>query len=687
MGRYKYNGTLVSNALDELNSAVSTLADVTTQIQSGISTINSATGSGCIDVDYSSLLTVQEIGEEVIEEDIRTIQEKVTTIEDYENAPWYKKLFSSAGMALTKFGEGIAKGFEEIGDGVVSITGFVGGIFSSDFKNSCAEYVAKDHVGDWFDKQYTSGALSGLEKYSFFGKDSTAANLFKGFGVAAPYIALSMTGAGIAVETTAAGISGIGSGTEAGIQKRLMGNPNMTAGDAFNQAFMTDGLWQGAKNAAIVYGMNKLSKTIQTRADTPRLTAKAGQSVDDAMGLTRTEKIFQGANKLGAKTGVNKVLQSGDDLLSSAAAKVGSTKAAQAIGRLTSPITTKAGKIFTKVASKPVVSKVTTAVGSTIAKHPGLAFTAAGTVFALDQVDEAEINTQYRKATDLGDVSGKPVDPTPSPTPTPKPTTTPVPSVTPTPSATPIVTPPPTQTAPPIPTTGPGGSSVVPTVTVTVTPVPTPSITPAPTPTVSTTLTPTPSVTPAPTPTATMPAPTQTPAPIITPDPTSTVAPTPTVTIPSELEIPDDSEINVDEPSNTEDNLSGSFTELIGGNQYTKIPTSSAPITTTKTTARKKSIIPVIAGLGAATIAGVGTKAYLDKQEESNTEEDFEAEEWDEEDFNSNNDYEYDAISDEEKDYLDPTDEYAYTEDGMGDSSDTEESYEAVNNSELASMQ
>ena len=237
MGRYVYNSGQVTQAIDRLNEALKCVADVNTELQVGINEINNATGAQCIEIDYSKLLQLQQMAEEVIEEDIRTIQSKVTVIEDYENAPWYKKLFSSVGMGLTKFVEGVASGLENICDGAVSIVGFVGGIFNSDFKNSVAEYVAKDHVGDWFQDQYSDGFLKGVSKYSYFSENSTAANIFKGFGTAAPYIALSMTGVGTTIEVAAAALGGIGSGTEAGINKALANDPNITAGQAFNSAF------------------------------------------------------------------------------------------------------------------------------------------------------------------------------------------------------------------------------------------------------------------------------------------------------------------------------------------------------------------------------------------------------------------------------------------------------------------
>ena len=666
MGRYTYNSGKVTQAIDELNDALSSLSNVTTEIQAGINTINNANGSACIEIDYSKLLQLQTLAEDVIEEDIRTIQSKVTVIEEYENAPWYKKLFSSIGMGLTKFVEGVVSGIENITDGAVSIVGFVGGIFNSDFKNSVAEYVAKDHVGDWFNKQYDEGFLSGVSKYSWFSEDSTAANIFKGFGTAAPYIALSMTGVGTTVEVIAAGLGGVGSGTEAGINKALMNDPNLQAGDVFNRAF-GQGVMQGAKNAALVYAMNKIRDVA--------MQPKIGEG-----DFTATEKAF---GKMGefADTRVGKVIDAvddkADDVLGAAAGKTGN-----ALGKLpgASTVSNKASQIWKGITNNKFVKGATNAVVNTVRAHPGAAYAAAGTVFALDQVDEDVINSEYRKQQEqIGSVS---------PRPQPTLTSTPFPTVTSTgtgPLPTPTSTgsgPQPTATSTgsgpqPTPTRGGGGGGGY-------TPTPSqgtqqPSVT-----------TPGPSAT-TPQPSATTPQPTQnTPQPSPTqtqyqPKPTysqTSYNPTPTTGgggyteegytgeggTEGEFDIPET------------DDMSNSVTDIIGGNEYTNIPTSAAPITTTTTTGTKKSMIPVVAGLGAAAVAGIGTKAFLDKKEVSSSEEDFDTEEWTEED---SLDIDYNEAMEEDGDYLDPTDEYAY-QDGE---EETSGSYEAVNSSELASMQ
>jgi hypothetical protein len=68
------------------------------------------------------------------------------------------------------------------------------------------------------------------------------------------------------------------------------------------------------------------------------------------------------------------------------------------------------------------------------------------------------------------------------------------------------------------------------------------------------------------------------------------------------------------------------------GNTY-KLPTSSKPTTTTTTTTTTtgNSVIPVLAGLGAAAAAGIGAKTYIDRKNNRDNDEepsDFKAEDW-----------------------------------------------------------
>ena len=75
------------------------------------------------------------------------------------------------------------------------------------------------------------------------------------------------------------------------------------------------------------------------------------------------------------------------------------------------------------------------------------------------------------------------------------------------------------------------------------------------------------------------------------------------------------------------------------GNTY-KLPTSSKPATTTTTTTttsnKGNSAIPVLAGLAAAAAAGIGAKAYIDRK--NNRDNDEEAENFKAEDWSNNTD-------------------------------------------------
>ena len=130
--------------------------------------------------------------------------------------------------------------------------------------------------------------------------------------------------------------------------------------------------------------------------------------------------------------------------------------------------------------------------------------------------------------------------------------------------------------------------------------------------------------------------------------------------------------------------------EIIDPSSGVNIPSSSNPIGST-VNAKDNNMIPLMAGLGAAAVAGLGTKVYLDHKENKDNEEELEAEEWDEteEDVAALENENYDLGMDE-SDYLTPNDEFAYQPDGVvaAVSTDDEEegSYEAVNSSELSSM-
>ena len=87
---------------------------------------------------------------------------------------------------------------------------------------------------------------------------------------------------------------------------------------------------------------------------------------------------------------------------------------------------------------------------------------------------------------------------------------------------------------------------------------------------------------------------------------------------------PDSSETN--ETDSIED-AAASIDSVIGGNPFTKIPTSSAPIARVNTASRKSSggsVIPITSGIATAAVLGIGAKAYLDKKKARQEDEDDE---------------------------------------------------------------
>ena len=133
--------------------------------------------------------------------------------------------------------------------------------------------------------------------------------------------------------------------------------------------------------------------------------------------------------------------------------------------------------------------------------------------------------------------------------------------------------------------------------------------------------------------------------------------------------------------------IEGSLGEIVDLANGVNIPTSADPIKT-KINTKDNKMIPLMAGLGAAALAGLGTKAYLERKENKDDEEEIEAEEWDDEE-----DLELSSVNDtaglelEESDYLTPNDEYAYAPETADIDSDGDgDKYQATNASELPSM-
>ena len=289
MARYTYNASLVSETIDTLNSACKTLDNTNVDMKKGINMIYNARGAENMNIDFSPITGYQSQVIDVVDEMRNELIKKSKEIEEYENAPWYKKLFATIGMGALKIIEGFIGVNENVIDGLVSVVGFIGGLFSSRFQDCLGEFIKKDWVGDTTAKWYEEGWLKNVNKYSAMSHQSTAANVLKGVGNAVGYVALScIPYVGFIVSTAAATMGAIGSGTQAGLQE----------GMSYNQAF-----GKGAKQGAVALATSLITKGIGNKL------SGAGNAVtnslDDVSRAASTAK--------NTFTGLKSVLANGSD--------------------------------------------------------------------------------------------------------------------------------------------------------------------------------------------------------------------------------------------------------------------------------------------------------------------------------------------------------------------------------------
>lgn len=247
--------TQVGNAEDAFNEALNRLNKVH-GLADYVGTVDPAKYTGVFE---SITQTVSAIG--------GGITEKAEAIKKYEESSALEKFGSTLTMGLCKVGEGILSVVEDLGDGVVSLAGFVGGALGAkDFQEGCAKFVKSEWSHDAFNFYYNSE----FAKSSAFTEDSklagglkivgkTAGYLFAG-GVMAGTGAASAVGAAVHASTTTvgatmvAGLSGLGSGTESGLN----------SGKSFNAAF-GQGVITGTASAALAFGAGKLSEGVAAK--------------------------------------------------------------------------------------------------------------------------------------------------------------------------------------------------------------------------------------------------------------------------------------------------------------------------------------------------------------------------------------------------------------------------------------
>lgn len=679
MARYQYTASLVQESVEILNSAAKAITNTNTEMAKGISQIQNARASQNLDIQADAVTGYQSLVTDLIDQMSTTITSKAQEIEEYNAQPVWKKVFATIGVGALKLVEGLGTFVENIGDGLVSIVGFTGGLFNSDFKNACAEFVMKDHVGDAFAKGYEaeSGALAWLNDNSYMAHDSTAANIIKGIGVAAGYVVLSVATAG-AGTVTSLGISaaasfagGVGAGTQSGLKQAqaqaLINGTEFNAGESFNAAF-----GKGVKQGAVAAGTTLLVGGIANKLTAGSRATAAVNSMDELSSATNGTRnalntfktLANGSDEMASLADdVANLVNSADEVaaLADDAVTLGGTtiknanatfkaakdvakqaqalKAAAQTAGASDEIINSLDDVISQAGKAADVAKATrsavAAAQGTNAVATGLGQGTSGGITT--PIKDAAMDVQIR---DMGEVAQYDINFEPYPEqPTPPPTT-PITNVPTTPST---VAPTPTPTNPP--TTpyrgGGGGTPSYPT-----TPITTPTITSPPT------IPTTPITTPLTNPISTQPITT----PITTPGPN--IDPTITDDNPY-IGLPTDDVVNPDV-----DLLDNSVGSLAGLTESSiNIPQSSDPIINTGLKTKSSSVIPVVAGLSAAGIAGIGAKAYLDKRESDEDEEEendeLTTEEWQEDPESMAIDY---GDGQEEADYLMPTDEFAFQE-------------------------
>ena len=216
-------------------------------------------------------------------------------IKAYEEAPWYEKAGSTILMGGAKFLEGGLGVLEDLGDGLLSVGGFVAGGLG--FDTTGIENVIE---ADWSHDAFNFYYESDLAKASAFTEDSAIAGGLELLGNTAGYLALGsglgaavkgtgvlsktgkvaktanlLFGTGTRANTTVAALSGLGSGTESGIKQ----------GMSLNEAVMNGGLQQGVTQGVIAGVGGKLGeKATKNKAvkQAEEQLKTAQQQVDDA---------------------------------------------------------------------------------------------------------------------------------------------------------------------------------------------------------------------------------------------------------------------------------------------------------------------------------------------------------------------------------------------------------------------
>ena len=118
MAKLHYEKTLVDTAIAELGDATNQIVGTEESMRSALTIIASARGIEHVHTDtLFNTLGYPAACQDLIKESVTSIEARVAQIEEYnkiyENSSWFGKLFSTAGLFLTKIVEGFASAGEQ----------------------------------------------------------------------------------------------------------------------------------------------------------------------------------------------------------------------------------------------------------------------------------------------------------------------------------------------------------------------------------------------------------------------------------------------------------------------------------------------------------------------------------------------------------------------------------------------
>lgn len=334
MARFVYNKSKVQNGMDYLKEAKKKLDGITADINRGIKTIESANGYKYLSIDYSGMTKLEESAKEMVSSLEDLINEKIQKIEEYNafrNEHPIKSKFYDFSMGATSIIHGIHDGAASIGDGGLAVAGAVGGIFSDTWKECCEETLVerKTKRDGWYEKQYSTGIWSDVEKYSSYSSKSTKANILKGVGGAVPFVAAAVGTGGaaaagsissttaLAADSTLAAYSALGDRTASGL---VNGEDFDTAyGQGTKSAVVagvsTFALGKGAeKLSGLKKGSKEVSKIGKTETQLIDKTDDAVRQTSKVAEIEKAENAFVGKNT-GTTNGASKISKAQSSLL------------------------------------------------------------------------------------------------------------------------------------------------------------------------------------------------------------------------------------------------------------------------------------------------------------------------------------------------------------------------------------